>query len=328
MTYYSNVIDRVRALPGVAGATWTSVQPLVNDLDREGVKIDGYTPAPKEKLYIEWNLVGPQYHEVLGIPIVSGRGFNERDGTGDRVVIINETTARKYFAGRSAIGSYMEMMDGTWQIIGVVRDAKYHALNEDPRPYMYLPLMRFAGSRVGAPNLIVRTSGSPSTMLPVVVNTARAVDPVVPVFGETTMANQLRATLAPQLAGAWLLGAFAALALVVAAVGIYGIVAYTVSHRTRELGIRMALGAAKGGVVRLVVGSSLGFVALGIPIGLLLAAPMAKAMTEFLFGVESTDAVTFLGMSLVMLVVGCIASYIPARRIVRIDPLIALRTDA
>ncbi|HVT40988.1 MAG TPA: ABC transporter permease [Gemmatimonadaceae bacterium] len=327
--YYKAVTERVAAVPGVRGVTWTVTTPLGSDQDRGSATVEGYTPAPDERVMFEFNPVGPRYHEVMGINMVSGRGFDERDGLGGQhVMVINETAAKRYFAGRSAVGAYVTMGDTPSLVIGVARDAKYHELNESPRPYAYFPMLQEAGKTVGAATLVVRAAIDPARLLPAAVEAARAAEPAVPVFAAATLPDRLRFILAPQLAGAWLLGVFSLLALVVAAVGIYGIVAYAVSQRTREIGIRMALGARASSVVGLVVGGNLRFVALGIPIGLVLAVLLARGMSRFLYGVEAMDALTLAGTSALMLTVGLIASYIPARRAVRVDPLLALRTAA
>ena len=174
---------------------------------------------------------------------------------------------------------------------------------------------------------IVRTGSDPSAMLRPSVEAVRSANRGVPVFGETTLTTHLRFVLAPQVAGTWLLGVFSALALVVAAVGIYGVVAYAVSRRTREIGIRMALGAGGQSVLRLVMGRNLAFIAGGIALGMVLAVVLARAMTGFLYGVGATDALTFATTAVLMILVGGLAAYFPARRAVRIDPLVALRTE-
>jgi predicted permease len=327
VAYFTSVLNRVSNLPGVRGATFTANTPLTNDRDRESATIAGYVPPPGERVMLERNAVGPRYHEIMGIPMVAGRGFDERDNAGRApVVIINETAAKRYFAGRSAIDAYLTIDGTAFQIVGVARDAKYHELTESPSPYMYLPLLQGKGG-AGSPTLVVRVAGDASRAIQSVAAAVRYVNPVVPVFGETTMEQRLRVILAPQLVGAWLLGAFGALALIVASVGIYGIVAYAVSQRTREIGVRMALGARAGSVLALVVRSEAAFIALGLPIGVVLSLLLGRAIGRFLFGVGTADPLTFAGMSLVMVVVGLVASLVPARRATQVDPLIALRGD-
>ena len=279
LQYYADVTSRVSAVPGVKGATWTSNTPLSSDMDRESADVSGYTPAPGERIMLERNIVGPRYHEVFGIQLVAGRGFDERDdNNAPLVTIINETAANRYFANRSAVGGYVTLGKRSMQIIGVSRDTKYHELSESPAPYIYLPLLQMAGkSAVGAPTLVVRVADDAARSTRSIADAARSANPAVPVFDVATMTQRLRAVLAPQLVGAWLLGAFGVLALIVAAIGIYGVVAYAVSQRTREIGIRMALGARAASVLGLVVRGNVAFVAVGIPIGIALGLMLARA---------------------------------------------------
>lgn len=327
--YYATVASRVRAVPGVSDVTWSGSQPLSNDEDREQAKIPGYEPPPGQRVQIETGVVGARYHETMGIRLLAGRGFDERD-TRDAppVTIVNETLAKRYYAGRTPVGTYLELGDVHLLVVGVSSDAKYHDLSEEPRPYAYRALMQAPNNGgAGAPTLIVRTGGTAAPLLQSVLAIVRAIEPAVPVYDATTLGDRLRLMLAPQRAGAWLLGIFSLLALVVAAVGIYGIVAFSVSQRTREIGVRMALGASRGNVVRLVVRRSVFFVSIGVPIGLALAIFMGRAMAGFLYGIGSMDPPTLLGTSVLMLAVGIAASWLPARRAVRIDPQAALRAE-
>jgi ABC-type antimicrobial peptide transport system permease subunit len=242
------------------------------------------------------------------------------------VAIINETAAKRYFAGRSAIGGYVTMGKRSMQIVGVSRDTKNHELSETPSPYIYMPLLQLSENAVGALTLVVRVKdGFRSTRS--IVDAARSANPAVPIFDVATMSQRLHFVLAPQLVGAWLLGSFGVLALIVAAIGIYGVVAYAVSQRTREIGIRMALGARAASVLGLVVRGNVAFVAVGIPIGIALGLMLARAMARFLYGLRPTDPLTFAVTSFTILAVGALAAFVPARRAVRIDPLIALRSD-
>ena len=326
--YFAAVLDRVAAVPSVLGASFTTNVPLGSDRDRESAEIPGYTPPPGIRVMLERNAVGPRFHTVMGIPILAGREFDAGDNESrPRVAIINETAAKRYFAGRRAIDAFVTISGTTFQIVGVARDTKYHTLTESPSPYVYFSLLQLKGTSAGSPMLVVRTAGDATHILRRVVTAARDVNPAVPVFGESTMSQHLRRILAPQVAGAWLLGAFGALALLVAAVGIYGIVAYAVNQRTREIGIRMALGARGLSVLGLVVRGEAAFIALGIPIGLGSSLLLGRAMGRFLFGIGAADPFTFAMMSAVIIGVGAAASLIPARRAARIDPLIALRGD-
>jgi predicted permease len=328
LQYYADVSARVSAVPGVNGVTWAVNTALSSDRDRESATLSGYTPSPNELVMLERNAVGPRYHEVFGIPLVAGRGFDERDVDGSPLVaIINETAAKRYFAGRSAIGAYVTMGNRSMQVVGVSRDTKNHELSEAPSPYVYMPLLQLSGNGVGAPTLVVRVQADGFRSTRSIVDAARSANTAVPVFDVATMTQRLRSVLAPQLVGAGLLGAFGVLALIVAAIGIYGVVAYAVSQRTREIGIRMALGARSASVLGLVVRGNVAFVAVGIPIGIALGLMLARAMARFLYGIRPTDPLTVAVTSFTILVVGALAAFVPARRAVRIDPLIALRSD-
>jgi putative ABC transport system permease protein len=328
--YYASVVAGVSAVSGVSGVTWIGSSPLTGDFDRQSAVIEGYTPAPGERVSVEYNFVGPRFHELMGIPVLQGRGFDDRDVVGALpVVVVNETLAKRYFAARNPLGAQIEINGAARTIIGVAHDTKYHELGESPRPYTYFPIMQVAGGpTVGAPTLVVRTTGDAAALLTSVVAAARRADPAVPVYGAMTMTDRLRSALAPQLAGASLFAAFSTLALVVAAVGVYGVVAFGVSQRTREIGIRIALGARAGPVLRLVLARTLWFVTLGLPFGIALSVAVGRASARFLYGVSATDTVTLAGTSLLMLGVAALAAYLPARRAVRVDPLLALRTDA
>lgn len=331
LAYFNAVAERVSALPVVERATWASNLPLSGDADMERAQIDGYVPAPDERVRVEWSLVGPGFHEIMGIRLLAGRGFTDRDAPGaPRVVVINETLARRYFAGRNPVGASITMLGGPAEIIGVARDTKYHRLNEEPIPYAYFPIVQLAASGAvsGTPTLVVRTRGGASRALPEIVQAAVAVHAGVPVFGASTLRARLNDALAPQLAGVWLLGVFSVLSLVVVAVGVWGVIAYAVSQRTRDIGIRMALGATGGSVLRLVAGRTLAFVIAGVPVGLALAVILGRVMAPFLYGVPPADAVTLGGTAGLMLALGAAASLLPARRATRVDPLAALRADA
>ena len=331
INYYLAAAERARATPGVNAVTWTTAVPLTGGWDRSTAEIPGYVPAPDERVRLEYSAVGPRYHEIVDMPLLTGRGFDERDaGQTTPVMIINETAAKRYFGKRAAIGATVRMQGRAYQVIGVVRDAKYHELNEEPRPYAYFALLQTGQGGVlsgGAPRMVVRTAVDPASVLPTLASAIRAVNPAVPIVEAVTARSLLRRALAPQLAGAALLGVFSMLALVVAAVGIYGLIAFAVSQRTREIGIRLALGARPGAVLRLMIIRNLALAAAGVPIGVALAITLGKGLTGFLYGVGTTDPATLISMSAVMLLVALLAAYLPARRAVRADPLQVLRAD-
>jgi len=326
--YYASVLQRVKAVPGVVDATWTGTLPLSQDSDRESVDVEGYTPPTGKQTSIETGYVGANYHKIIGIPLLRGRGFDERDTPSSQpVAIINETAAGRFFAKRNPIDASIRVGNKTFRIIAVARDIKYHSLNEEPRPYTYFALAQGAVTRVAAGRVLFRTSVKAETVFPSITAAASTADASVPVYDARTIKSNLDSILAPQLAGTWLLGAFSILALVVAAVGIYGIVALSVSQRTREIGVRMALGSSGRAVVALIVRRNMMFVAIGIPVGLAIATTLGKALNRFLYGIPAADVITLATTSILMVVVAAAASIIPARRAVKINPTDALRAD-
>ena len=314
---------RIEAVPGVSRVSWGSGIPLTSGYDRQTATVEGYTPAPDERVRFEYTSVGPNYHEVMGIPLVSGRGFEPRDlSSGARSLIINETAARRFFPNRNAVGGRITMGGLTGQVIGVARDLKYHELNEEPRPYLYI-----AQTVTSHPVLLVQTAAPPRTMLRQVEGAVRSANQTVPVLLTGVLEDRLRQVLMPQRAGVWLLGIFGMLALTVAFVGIYGVVASTVALRTREIGIRMAIGARPAQVTRAMVTGNLHFVAVGLAIGLAMSVFLARAASGFLFGVRPSDPFTLIATVGFILLATLAAAYIPARKAVAIDPLRALRTE-
>jgi predicted permease len=327
--YYDGVVRAAAALPGVRDVAWTRNVPLANGGDTEGGTIEGYVPQQGEVVEYEVNWIGSHLLRILGIPITRGRGFSDGDTRGaPDVAVVNESFALRYFAGRDPIGRHLKMGSRSVMIVGVARDAKYDRLDERPHPYAYLPLMQSLGAvAVGSSTLLVRTAGDPESALGALQGVARLTGPTVPIFGVGTFGDQLDQLLAPQRIGVVLLGAFAMLALVVSAVGVYGVVAYTVSRLTRDIGIRIALGAQPAQVIGGVLRRHVRQVALGVIAGLALAAGSSRALAAFLYGTSTTDAVAFGGAALVILAVGLAAAYLPARRASRVDPLLALRVD-
>jgi predicted permease len=327
--FYVEAGDRLRALPGVKGVTWTSVVPMTDSYDTGSADIEGYAKRPDEDIELEYATVGADYFSVLGIPLVGGRDFGALDVYGRaKTIIINETMARRYWKNGDAVGRRVIMVgDDTVTVVGVVRDAKYHTLSEPPQSYVYRPLAQRRVAGQASTTLIVRTDGSSTDeVLAALPRELRAVAPTVPVSGLGTFADRFDDLLMPQRFAAALLGFFSALALVIAAVGVYGVVAYAVSQRTREIGIRVALGAQPGSVVGLVLGRSLRDVVIGVLIGLALAVAATRAVVGLLYGVTPTDATTFIGTSLVLMVVAIMAALGPARRAARTDPANALRS--
>ena len=298
------------------------------------MSLAGYTPEPGQRVGSHVSYVGTDYFETIGIPIVRGRGFTSADEAGRPGVVVNETAA-EYFeslTGAEALGARIGF-DGPGgdfvPIIGIAADSKVGHLRADPRPQTYLPHAQVAARGMGARmSLLVRTDAvDPLTLLPDVRRALQETDPNVPVFDATTLEDHLSATLVQERLSAALLGLSAALALLLAGVGLYGVLSFSVARRTKEMGIRIALGAHTAAVRRMIVRRGLALVAVGGILGIAASAAAAALLSGFLYGVSGTDPATYALVVIVIVAVAGAASYLPARRATRVDPLVALRAD-
>jgi putative ABC transport system permease protein len=330
--FYTDLLSRVEALPGVRSASVTNWVPLVSQGDSVGIYIEGRpAPAPGQEIIVVTRVVSPHYFPTMGIELLRGREFGEQDRADSAaVVVINETMARRYWPGEDPIGKRVTPGDpndpNDWcQIIGVVKDVRQFKLDDDPKPQMYLT---YEQAGFFAPRyLVVSTEVEPLSLAPTVRNTVWDIDKDQPVSNIATMEGVLSESVARQRFSMLLLGIFATVALVLAAVGIYGVMSYSVAQRTREIGIRMALGAQRGDVLKLAVGQGLKLVSTGVVIGLGTAFLLTRVMSSLLFGVSATDPITFITISLVLIGVAVLAIFIPARRAARVDPIVALRYE-
>ena len=326
--FYDQLLERARALPGVEGATLATSVPLGGSYGRRGTRIEGYTPGPGESTEINWNVVGADYFRVMRVPVMRGRAFTglDRDGA-PLVVVINEAFARRYWPGEDPIGKGISVTgaEGPFRpVVGVVADGKYRSLAEDPLPYMYLP---FGQQYRAWMTLHVRSAGDPGPVLARLRQEVQSLDPNLPIVNPTTLKEQIGIAVLPQRLAATLLSAFGVLAVLLAVIGLYGVMAYAVSQRTREFGIRTALGATWRDVVRQVVGEGLLLAGTGLVIGLAVAAAVTRFARAFLFDVSPLDPVAFGAVTLLLLGVTAVASYVPARRATRVDPMVALRYE-
>jgi predicted permease len=328
--FQSELKRRVEALPGVASAALLDDLPLDYNWNTTGPILADGQPAPADGRGI-YGLVGvvtPGLFETLGIPLVRGRDFTEHDdANAAAVTILNETLAGRLWPGEDPIGKRVRFggVDApTREVIGVARDARYKTLGEGPQPYLYRPVAQLYGSDL---SLLVRSQGDPALLSDAVRREVRALDSRLPLSRLATMDEHMGFALWWTRMGAALASVFGALALVLAAVGLYGVLAYSVSQRTREIGIRMALGARPGDVVRLVVGDGLRLGLAGVGVGLLAGVLLGRVMSSLLYGVGSADPATFAGLALLLCATALLASYVPARRAARVDPMVALRQD-
>jgi putative ABC transport system permease protein len=330
--FYSDLVQRVEGLAGVKSAAVTTNLPLYRQGNSISFSIEGRpAPPPGQEQIVVTRIVSPGYFETMSIPFLSGRQFTDQDtSTTPRVVVISETMARRYWPGEDPVGKRIgagriQRPEDWIQVIGVVKDVRQFELTAEPRPQMYLSY-RQAG--FFAPrDLVVKTDVDPASLAATVRKTVWEIDKDQPVSNIKTMEEILLDSIARQRFSMLLLAIFAAVALILAAVGIYGVMSYSVAQRTHEIGIRMALGAQTGAVLKLAVGYGLKLVIAGVVIGLIAAFALTRVMSTLLFGVTATDPTTFALISLLLIGVAAVASYIPARRATKVDPIIALRYE-
>jgi putative ABC transport system permease protein len=281
-------------------------------------------------LIASYDSVSPDYFRAMGIPIVKGRAFIEQDKKGALpVAVVSETMAHRFFGGEDPIGLHIRRGDSEdnkpWMtIIGIAGDVRRYGLAERLRPEIYFPYLQQPQAAMA---LVVRTAADPLSITPAVRREVLAVDKDQPVYDIKTLNSLLARSIASNRLSVWLLGLFAALALLLASIGIYGVIAYTVTQRTHEIGIRMALGAQPRDMLRLVLGQGMTLALIGIAIGLIAAFALTRAMASLLFTVSPTDPLTFVGISVLLGIVAFLACYIPARRATKVDPMVALRHE-
>jgi predicted permease len=319
--YYQQLLTRVEALPGVTLASLASHLPLTTGNWTQEISIEGHKTSPGEELDVPLMTVGAKFFATMGIAIERGREFTEEDTTvSPRSVIVNAAMAARFWPGQDPIGRHFKVIDETVEIIGIAKNGKYRTLGEDAQPFMYLPI----GYRSHA-TLVVRAAGDPRSLLPALRQELQSLDPNVVPFDLETIQQYMALPLFPARSTALLLGAFGLLALVLAIAGLYGVMSYAVSQRTREMGVRMALGAANRDLLKLVVGHGLRLTLLGLACGLLGAFALTRVLASFLYGIRPTDPATFVAMPVLLALVTLLASYIPARRATKVEPMVALR---
>ena len=327
--FYEELRERLRALPGVENATYATTVPLGFGQDSMGIQIAGQTPPPGRSTFsIPYNVVGPEYFSTMGIPLVAGRAFNERDLApgAQPVVVINSTMAHRFWPDENPVGK--SVRDGTagpfLEIIGVARDISYYSLGEAPRPFLY----RAAGGAFEDSLIVhVRARGDAAALAPAVRKEVEALDASVAAQGTMTFTEMRSLALLPSHAMATVAGLFGALVLVLTALGLYGLVSYSVSRRTREIGIRMALGARPADVLQLELRRGMTQAFVGLALGLAAAAGAAHLLESKLFGLTPLDPATYIAGSLLLLAVALLACALPARRAARVDPMVALRYE-
>jgi len=332
--FYQQLTARVQSLPGVQNVSLAQSSPLsyfYSPAFSVPVVIEGHEPpAGQDPPVIGSNTINPNFFQTLGVPLLTGRDFTDQDREGSpRVVIINETMARTFFLNQNPIGQKLRLLrrggeQSSCEIVGVTRDSKYLSLGENATPYLFLPYLQ---NPQPVMSLHVRSSGNPKDIATAVRREVRAIDPNLPAFNVISLAENVDISLFPARLGALLLGVFGLLALVIASIGVYGVMSYSVSERTHEMGIRMALGARGADVLRLVVSQGMWLACIGVTIGVALAFLSTRLVKSYLYDVSATDPLTFLGIALLLIGVALLACYLPARRATKVDPLVALKYE-
>jgi macrolide transport system ATP-binding/permease protein len=325
--FYRRIRARIAALPSVESVCLASgVPPYILGSNMQGVEIEDYTPRRDEQVVIPYDSVGPGYFETMQIPLVSGRGFRETDNERTApVVVVSELMARQYWPGRSPIGRRLHSSDGVWhEVIGVARDVKQRGVTEPTPPFLYFSLSQSYSS---SSTLIVRTMVEPGVMQEAVRRELRALDASLPVFDEKTLEAARALEVFDQQLAVNFLSGFGLLALALAATGLYGVMAYTVTERTHEIGVRLALGAQRSDIMKLTIGQGARLIAVGSLFGLLAAFATTRLLKGFLFGVSAADSRTFLITALGLILFAFAACWLPARRATKIDPLLALKFE-
>jgi predicted permease len=324
--FFDRLIERIRANPGVESASLEEFVPLwFTGRSYSSVNVEGYTPRPGEDMGIDLNVVGPGYFQMMQIPMVAGRDFSNQDRAGTPlVVIVNQSMANRFWPGQRATGHRLRIQ-GEWRTVaGVARDIKYHRVNEEPQPFLYLPMLQ--AGRTDA-NILVRSEMPTAAVVSMVRAAAQSLDSKVQPLETVDLAGLVYVSLFANRMAATLATVLGVLGMLFAAIGIYGVLSYNVSQRFREIGIRMALGAQSRDILRLVVGQGLRLTVIGAGLGAAFGLAATSAMRSLLYGVSATDPLTFAAVVCVVALAGGFASYIPARRALRVDPLVALRYE-
>ena len=331
IAFYKQVTERIAALPGVRAVGTTSVLPLSDNFDGRGLAVEDHPKPPGEEITVDLYIASPGYLRAMETPLIKGRGITEQDTTDSaKIALINNTMASQLWPNDDPLGKRIkfpgsEKNPQQWRtIVGVVKDVSQYGLDKKPPMQIYLPLVQQPTS---FNTMVVRTVGEPTAMISAVRREILAVDKDQAVFNVTTLQQLIGDSILIRRFFMILLLVFAVLALTLAAVGIYGVMSYVAAQRTHEIGIRMALGAQTGDVLKLIIGRGMALALIGITAGLAGSFALTRLMATLLFGVSTTDAVTFLIVSAGLTGVALLACYIPARRATKVDPLVALRYE-
>ncbi|PYV23389.1 MAG: hypothetical protein DMG24_14085 [Acidobacteria bacterium] len=333
---YRQLLDRANALPGVHSASLALYSWLSDVEVIQRITVPGYTPQTDERTSVQVNLAGPRYFETEGMTLLLGREFGAQDTEGaPHVAVVNEALVRRFYFGHNPIGKTLHLQTlfngGDVEVVGVVKNARYNSPGDHATEMVFLPVLQAASAvaKVGAyvGDLEVRAAGNPTSVAGEVRAAIAGIDKNLPVDKVTTLSELVHRSLNQVALIAGLSSLFGVLAMLLACVGLYGVMSYAVARRTNEIGIRMALGAKRSDVLGLVVGHGIKLILAGVGIGIAAALPLARFLASLPFGVKPTDPPTFFVVSLVLAAVALLASYIPARRATKVDPMVALRYE-
>jgi predicted permease len=332
---YRQVLDRLKEVPGVQSATIATFSPISGNGRNSTITLRGYTPRPDENMDVDDMLVGPDYGVTLGVPLLLGREIDNRDTPANqKIAVVNQSFARQFFHGENPIGRRFYFGDENdperseeLEIIGVVGDVKYDKIKNEPKATAYRPILQVQDSDAYSSTIEIRTTGDAASLAPMARAAIRQVDPKLPLFEVTTLREQLAGALQQEKLVAELVSFFGLLALLLACIGLYGVMAHGVVRRTKEIGIRMALGAERRLIVWMVMRETILLVLVGIAIGVPVALGAARLISNQLFGLNPADPFSLIVAASVLIAVACLAGFLPARKASKVNPLIALRYE-
>jgi predicted permease len=325
MEFDRQLLERVKELPGVQSATLAEFSPLSFTIHSEGVLPEGYVPHLHESMEVDRGKVGPDYLKTLRTPLIAGRDFTAQDNAATQpVAIVNQAFVDRYWPGQDAMGKRVDVSGKPYTVVGIAANGKYRRLVYEPAPLVLMPLLQRYDNEV---ILHVRVTGDPRAIGPEVERTVHSLNPDLPLFNVTTLEQNMRMGNVFERIAVVFASSFGLLALLLAAVGIYGVVAYTTKQRTHEIGIRMALGAAKADVFRQVLGQGLRLTLAGLVAGLAVSLVTTRFLRGMLYGVGAADWLTFATVAALLCLVALAACFVPARRAASVDPMQALRTE-
>jgi macrolide transport system ATP-binding/permease protein len=323
-TFQDALFERVKALPGVESAAFARMTPLsYGSFSDTLIAVDGYVPPPEEQPVVQYNEVGPDYFATMGISLVSGREFTRADDEkAAPVAIVNETMVAQYWRGKNPVGERVQVKGRWMQVVGVAKDSKYQSVRETPKPFFYVPLRQNFSRGAG---LYIRTPLSAQTMAAALTREVHALDPDLALYEVITLQEQVDRSTSPQLVAVTLVGVLGGLALLLSAIGLYGVMSYAVSQSARELGLRMALGAGASNLLRLVMSRGLTLTGSGVLLGVAVALGLTRLLGNLLYKVSPRDPLAFGSAFVVMIVAALAACLLPAWRATRTDPARILR---